>query len=394
VVAARSAFRVVPQRPAGYLTVDWALDVTPHLGETRFAVRVAVTGIDAVAVGAEAGDDASADAFTAVGSAQRKAGTPLRDAPLVVPAVGVLTGTRLDLLEDGAGAVVHGVADDGSPASTVTAALAVVTWRPRRPGADDAITRTGDVTLLLVGRFVGNVADGVVNDELLHHVDTPDVARLDGVAAVLARRTRRPVGSAPLEEIAGADVARLRFLHRPATSSVIGRFHFHLSLSGADARAAGGITRRPSAPLGHGAVGGAWNVATSRLVILLVAPWNGSQLGDGRDQALPAPELLAAAARAEVILQQAGRPILTLQSDPLARAVLLAVLGHAAVLFVAPPDEVVAVATGADAVAGAEAGVQRSGVLARDVIAGHVTALVQFQAPIFVVEFRQAYRRI
>ena len=64
---------------------------------------------------------------------------------------------------------------------------------------------------------------------------------------------------------------------------------------------------------------------------------NGSQLGDGRDQALPAPELLAAAARAEVILQQAGRPILTLQSDPLARAVLLAVLGHAAVLFVAPP---------------------------------------------------------
>ena len=49
VVAARSAFRVVPQRPAGYLTVDWALDVTPHLGETRFAVRVAVTdaaGID------------------------------------------------------------------------------------------------------------------------------------------------------------------------------------------------------------------------------------------------------------------------------------------------------------------------------------------------------------
>jgi len=49
----------------------------------------------------------------------------------------------------------------------------VVTGRPRRPRADNAIARTGDVTLLLVWRFVGNVADGVVDDEILHHVDTP-----------------------------------------------------------------------------------------------------------------------------------------------------------------------------------------------------------------------------
>ena len=49
----------------------------------------------------------------------------------------------------------------------------VVTGRPRRPRTDNAIARTGDVTLLLVWRFVGNVADGVVDDEILHHVDTP-----------------------------------------------------------------------------------------------------------------------------------------------------------------------------------------------------------------------------
>lgn len=146
---------------------------------------IAIAGIDAVAVGAEAGDDAGADAFTAVGSAKRKAGAPLRDAPFVTPAVGVETGTRLDFFEDRAGTVVDGATDDGSPASPI-AALAVVTGRPRRPRADNAIARTGDVTLLLVWRFVGNVADGVVDDEILHHVDTPDVARLDGVTAQIA----------------------------------------------------------------------------------------------------------------------------------------------------------------------------------------------------------------
>lgn len=46
----------------------------------------------------------------------------------------------------------------------------------------------------------------------------------------------------------------------------------YFSLSGPGTRSAGRITQSPFAPLGHGAVDGARNMATARLVILLVTP--------------------------------------------------------------------------------------------------------------------------
>ena len=82
--------------------------------------RDGIPGVDAVSVAAEARDDAGADAFAAVGSAEREARTPVGDAPFVAPAVGIAAGTRLYLFQQRTRPVVDGVADDGSPASSIT----------------------------------------------------------------------------------------------------------------------------------------------------------------------------------------------------------------------------------------------------------------------------------
>ena len=79
--------------------------------------------VDGVSVITDAGQGACLSAFSALGSAERNAGTPVRDLPLISPAITELYGAGLDLLQRTARSVVNRIADDGTLSTPRTLTL-------------------------------------------------------------------------------------------------------------------------------------------------------------------------------------------------------------------------------------------------------------------------------
>ncbi len=55
----------------------------------------------------------------------------------------------------------------------------VLTWRPRCPGADDAVSGTSNPARLFRRGLVGHVADDIVYDNIFQDVDAPAGFRQD-----------------------------------------------------------------------------------------------------------------------------------------------------------------------------------------------------------------------